>query len=428
VFTLSPGTERPPCDQGKGGRTSVRRARLCALFALVILPAVASAANPAPAPLQPLIDATPTGATLRLPPGDYLGPARIDRPLVIDGGGKASVSGQGKASVLAVAGRGVTVRGLAIRGSGDSHDRVDAGLLVEGDDHRIEGNSFEDVLFGIHLKQATRALVRGNTVRGKDLPLGMRGDALRLWNSRGNRIEGNRFDRARDLTITGSPDNRIAGNRFHDGRYGLHVIFSPRLRVEDNAISDTGTGIVVLYSPGVILRGNHVAHALEGGGAGIVFKESNDALVENNAVLHCAVGLKVDASPQAASVLTVRGNRFAHNVIGLFFYGDAGGHVFTGNRFEKNLTQVALSAPGVGSANVWRGNHWDDYEGFDRNADGIGDTAHEIWMFADRIWMETPMSTFFRNSPAFELLDFLERLAPFSTPHRILRDDAPARH
>ena len=32
---------------------------------------------------------------------------------------------------------------------------------------------------------------------------------------------------------------------------------------------------------------------------------------------------------------------------------------------------------------------------------------------------------FFRNAPVLELLDFLERLAPFSTPDLILRDPAP---
>ncbi len=43
----------------------------------------------------------------------------------------------------------------------------------------------------------------------------------------------------------------------------------------------------------------------------------------------------------------------------------------------------------------------------------------------DRIWMEAPMATFFRISPVLELLDFLERLAPFSTPHRVLQDPVP---
>ena len=96
-----------------------------------------------------------------------------------------------------------------------------------------------------------------------------------------------------------------------------------------------------------------------------------------------------------------------------------------GNRFEHNLTQVAVSAFGAGGANVWKDNYWSDYQGFDRNDDGIGDTPHEVYLYADRIWMEEPMTTFFRNSPAFELLDYLERLAPFAAPARLLSDPRP---
>ena len=395
--------------------------RRVGIFLACLLPALAASA----AGLQALIDATPAGGTLRLAPGSHAGPVTITRALTLDGGGKASIVGSGRGTVLLVAASGVTLRGLRIAGSGESHDGVDAGILLEGDDHRVEDNVIEDVLFGIHLKQVNRSRIAGNRVTGKRLDVGMRGDAIRLWYSRHNAIENNRFERARDLTFANSPDNRIAGNRFQDGRYGMHVIFSPRLLIENNRLSDTGTGIIVLYSPDLVLRGNHVAHALTGGGGGIVFKESHDALVEGNEVLHCSVGLRVDAPPESVGKLTVRNNRFAHNIIGLFFYGEEGGHRFTDNRFENNLTTVGISAPGAGSANVWRGNYWDDYQGFDRDHDGIGDTPHEVYLFADRIWMETPMAAFFRNSPVLEMLDFLERLAPFSTPHRVLRDPAP---
>jgi len=378
-----------------------------------------------PAPLQPLIDATPPGGTLRLPPGSYAGPATITRALTLEGGGKAVILGNGQSTVLSVAANGVTLRGLRLTGSGDSHDRIDAGILLEGNDHLVEDNEIDDVLFGIHLKQVNRSRVAGNRVTGKKFDLGMRGDAIRLWYSQHNVIEGNSFTRARDLTFANSADNRIVGNRFTDGRYGMHIIFSPRLLVENNRLADTGTGIIVLYSPDLILRGNRVAHALTDGGGGIVFKESNDALVENNEVLHCSVGLRVDAPPESVGKLVVKNNRFAHNIIGLFFYGEEGGHRFFDNRFENNLSTVAISAPGAGSANVWRGNFWDDYQGFDRDGDGFGDTPHEVYLFADRIWMETPMATFFRNSPVLEMLDFLERLAPFSTPHRVLQDPQP---
>ena len=398
----------------------LRPLRLLLPLLLTLAAAAASAAS-----LQDLIDATPAGGVLKLAPGSYVAPVSINKSMTLDGGGRASIVGSGRGTVLSVAADGVTLRGLQVRGSGESHDSIDAGILLEGDRHRVEDNVIEDVLFGIHLKRVRHSRIAGNRVTGKKLEQGMRGDAIRLWYSQHNLVEGNLFRRARDLTFANSADNRIAGNHFDDGRYGMHIVFSPRLLIENNHLSNTGTGIVVLYSPDLVLRGNHVAHALTGGGGGIVFKESNDALVEKNEVLHCSVGLRVDAPPESVGRLTVRNNRFAHNIIGLFFYGEEGGHRFTGNRFENNLSTVAISAPGAGSANVWRGNYWDDYQGFDRDGDGIGDTPHEVYLFADRIWMETPLATFFRNSPVLETLDFLERLAPFSSPHLVLRDPAP---
>ncbi len=391
------------------------------LLALFLAPAFAAS----PTPLQALIDATPLGGTLRLAPGSYAGPAMISRSMTLDGGHQAVIVGDGKSSILSVAATGVTLRGLRLTGSGESHDRIDAGILLEGDEHLVEDNEIDDVLFGIHLKQVNRSRIVANRITGKNLTVAMRGDAIRMWYSRHNLIADNVFSRARDLTIANSTDNQIIGNQFRDGRYGMHIIFSPRLLVENNRLSETGTGIVVLYSPGLILRGNHVAHALTDGGGGMVFKESNDALIENNEILHCSVGLKVDAPPSSTGVLTVRNNRFAHNIVGMFFYGESGGHRFSGNRFENNLSTVAISAPGAGSDNVWHDNYWGDYQGFDRDRDGHGDQAHEIYLFADRIWMETPMATFFRNSPVLEMLDFLERLAPFSAPHRVLQDPLP---
>lgn len=404
---------------------------LAALAGLALKPGTPHAAQ-APAAvqvparaLQPLLDATPAGATLRLAPGRYQGPARITRPMRLEGGGQAVIEGDGQGTVLEVAADGVTLRGLQLRGSGDSQDRVDAGLRLQGEGHVVEDNRLDDVLFGFALQGAHRTLLRGNRVQGKALAPGMRGDALRLWNSRHNRIEDNHFQRGRDLTLINSADNLLRGNRFEDGRYGLHAVFSPRLRAEGNRLERTGTGIVVLYSPGLQLRGNRVAHALTDGGAGIVLKESPDSLIEGNELLHCAVGLKLDAGVEGRGGLQIRGNHFAHNLIGMFFYGEAGADQFQDNRYSANLTTVAVSAPGAGEAHRWQGNHWDEYQGFDRDGDGFGDTPHEVLLFADRLWMETPMATFFRNSPALELLDFLERLAPFTSPYRVLIDPRP---
>lgn len=390
-------------------------------FLLATLLGMAQAAPP----LQPLIDATPAGGTLRPAPGIYAGPAVVAKPITLDGGGKATLAGNGRGTVLTLATSGATLRGLRLTGSGDSHDGIDAGLLVAGDDNLVEHNAIDDVLFGIHLRQGNRNRIRANRVTGRAAPRGARGDGLRLWNSRHNRIEGNAFRTVRDLTFANSPDNLILRNTLADGRYGMQFVFSPRARVEGNRLADTDTGIAVLYSPDLVLRGNTIAHALDGGGAGLSLKDSGGALVEGNEILHCAAGLSANAPLNAETALTVRGNRFAHNIVGMYFYGEQGGHKIVDNRFENNLTQVAVSAAGVGAANDWTGNLWSDYQGFDRDGDGIGDTPHEVWLYSDRIWMETPRAKFFANSPALELLDFLEKLAPFAAPSLILRDPAP---
>jgi nitrous oxidase accessory protein len=202
-------------------------------------------------------------------------------------------------------------------------------------------------------------------------------------------------------------------------------VCSSDLRIEANRISHTTTGIAVLYSDRVWVRGNRIEHVRDVAGAGLAFKGSGAAMVAGNTVLHCGVGMQTDAPMNPEAFHSFIGNHIAHNVTGLYFYGEKGGHRLHGNRFEKNLAQVAVSGPTSARDNDWRGNAWDDYEGFDRDGDGIGDTPYEHYLYADRIWMETPQARFFRDSPVLELLDFLEKLAPFSAPDLILRDPRP---
>ena len=120
-----------------------------------------------------------------------------------------------------------------------------------------------------------------------------------------------------------------------------------------------------------------------------------------------------------------RRNRIAYNGVGVVFHTDWTGNEFRDNDFRGNFSQVAVRGGGSAIRNVWQGNHWDDYEGFDRDGDGGGDTPYELHSWADRIWMEVPPAAFFRASPVLEVIDFLDRLAPFSSPTLILRDEAP---
>ena len=86
---------------------------------------------------------------------------------------------------------------------------------------------------------------------------------------------------------------------------------------------------------------------------------------------------------------------------------------------------MAVSGARTARRNDWSGNYWDDYEGFDLDRDGVGDGPYEYFNYADRIWMDIPPARFFKGSPVLEVLDFLERLAPFTDPEMVLKDTRP---
>lgn len=377
-------------------------------------------------PFQELVDAAPAGSTLKPPPGSYAGPVVLNKPLVIDGGGQVVIDAGGKGTVFSLETGDAVLRGLTLRGSGDSHDTDDACLDVRGHRNTIERLVVEDCLFGIDLKQSNSNAVRGNRISSKDLPLGVRGDALRLWYSNDNRVEGNEISDARDMVAWYSHGNVISHNVGRRSRYSIHFMFATYNLVEHNRFYDNAVGIYLMYTEGVHVKHNLISHATGATGMGIGFKEASDAVIEGNEIIYCAVGVQSDLSPfQPGTKIEFRGNRIAYNGIGMLFTSELGGNLASDNVFEGNLTHVAQAGRNSGGLNEWRGNHWDDYQGFDRDGDNVGDTPYELYAYADRIWMEIPQARFFKTSPALELLDFLERLAPFSTPDLMLKDEAP---
>ena len=394
--------------------------RIALLFAL-LAPSVAGAAMP----LQPWLDAAPAGGTLRLPAGTYAGPAVISKPLTLEGAGQVTIDGGGKGTVLTVKADRVTLRGLTLRDSGDLHDALDGGLMAEGRDLLIEDNVIEDVLFGISLHRTEDSVVRRNRIRSRPVDSADRGDGLRLWYSTGNRVEDNDIAQIRDITVTNSPRNRFAGNRIVDSRRAFNFLFAHRTLVDRNHLEKNSTGIIALNSDGLLIRNNRILHAMDASGAGIALKETSAALVIGNEIVHCAHGIMADSPMNPINRIAFINNVVAHNITGVYFYGAKGGHIAVGNTFRSNLWPVTIIGDGDPMNDVWWGNYWDDYEGFDRDHDGFGDRPHDLLAWADRIWMDMPAARFFRNSPVLELLDFLERLAPFSSPALILRDSAP---
>ncbi|MBP6483745.1 MAG: nitrous oxide reductase family maturation protein NosD, partial [Rhodoferax sp.] len=318
------------------------------------------------------------------------------------------------------------LRGLHLTGSGDSHDTDDSCLDVRGHRNVLENLVIDNCLFGIDLKQSNDNILRKNKVSSKPVELGVRGDGLRLWYSHRNVIEGNEVSDSRDMVAWYSNDNIYRRNVGTRSRYSIHFMFARDNIVEYNRFYDNAVGVYFMYTEGGILRHNLISHATGATGMAIGFKEASNTVIEGNEVIYCAVGIGSDLSPfQPDSKIWVKNNRFAFNGIAVQFTSELGGNVLTDNIFEGNLTNVVQAGRGKAGLNEWSGNFWDDYKGFDRDLNGTGDTPYELYAYADQIWIERPIARFFKTAPVLELLDFLERLAPFSSPELTLKDANP---
>ncbi|MBI5496698.1 MAG: nitrous oxide reductase family maturation protein NosD [Deltaproteobacteria bacterium] len=385
----------------------------------------AGPADPSLPWFQKLVDDAPAGSVLKPPPGRYSGPVLMQKVLTIEGAG-VTIDGGGKGTVFVADVSGATLRGLTFTGSGDSHSTDDACLNLRGNGNTLQENVFEDCLFGIDLKQANRNAVVGNRIRSKRVPLGLRGDAIRLWYSKDNRVEGNVVTDSRDVVVWYSDGNIIKGNTGTGSRYSLHFMFAQHNVVVDNRYDNNSVGIYVMYTQGVEIRNNVISRSAGPTGMGIGFKEASSSVVSGNTLIYCAVGISSDLSPdEPDTTIEISDNRIAYNGVGLSIVGNKTGTVIMRNVFEGNIDQVSQSGGGSAMHNTWKGNYWDDYQGFDRNRDDVGDTPYELYAYTDRIWMEMPVARFFKNAPLMEAIDFLERLAPFSTPDLLVKDEQP---
>lgn len=369
------------------------------------------------------------GETLLLPPGVYAGPIIVNVPITIDGNHQATIDGGGKGTVVKLTTDGAQLRNLHLTNSGKSYDQIDACVQVRGHFNIIKDNVLDNCLFGIDLQQADHNIVRRNQIRSKPLSLGLRGDAIRLWYSMNNKITDNEITDSRDTVVWYSKDNLIAHNVTTGSRYALHFMYSQFNRVENNRYQDNSVGIFLMYSDGVVVTNNQIFHAVGATGMGIGLKETSDVTLTNNQIVYCATGIYSDLSPyQPDTTNRIIANQIAYNSIGVLFHNDWPGNLFKHNQFKGNHTAVAVPGATTANRNRWQGNYWDDYTGFDRDANGIGDTPHEIYAYANQLWLDIPATGFFKGTILLEVLNFLERLAPFSEPVLVLRDSSPLIH
>ncbi|MCP3890831.1 MAG: nitrous oxide reductase family maturation protein NosD [Desulfobulbaceae bacterium] len=415
----------PPDSNSVGNFIFLRNIPLLSVFFLFVTAPFASA-GPALS-LQELIEQTPAGTEVPLQPGKYFGPVIITKPLILDGHGQVTIDGQGKDSVLTIKADNVVVKNITFTGSGDSHDRLDSGILIRSASNvKILNNTIDNCLFGIDLQETHDSVISGNDISSQDAPLGLRGDGIRGWASHRNIYSKNRIHDSRDMVIWYSNDNIIEENEGWNNRYSLHFMYSGGNTVRNNKYHHNTVGIFLMYSRDVLVEHNEVRYSLGGTGVGIGLKEVDNLTIQHNKVIYCTSGFYFDLSPfQPEKYNFIKANTIAYCVVGFDFNSVLERNIIKGNRFIDNLEVVRVKGNGVATGNVWEGNYYSDYEGFDRDQDGYGDFIHKHDVYLDTLWMNNDWMLMFSGSPVISVINLLARLAPISEPRRLFSDEKP---
>ncbi|MHB1557508.1 MAG: nitrous oxide reductase family maturation protein NosD [Isosphaeraceae bacterium] len=376
--------------------------------------------------LQPILDAAPDGATFRLSPGTYAGALEIRRPVTIWGPRSAVIRSDGRGDTIIVRSDRVRLLGFTVDGSGDRPDLADSAVRIHGVDVRVEGLRVINALFGIAAEQSRRVVLVGNEIVGDPaIAVGLRGDGIRLWETRDSLVQRNHLDHSRDVVVWFSPDNRVLDNVVLHSRYGTHMMYSSGGDIERNRYIGNVVSLFIMYSYNMKVCHNLLAaNTVEGMGLGS--KESGNLVIEGNRFVKNNMGLYLDTSPfRRGDSNLVRGNLFDLCEAAVVFHSSQTRNTFEGNTFRDNQAQVRVEGRGDAMGVTWRGNYFDDYGGYDFDRDGAGDVPYELRLLSNQIIGGRPELAFFRGSPALGLLDMTSQVFPLFRPTPVLVDERP---
>lgn len=412
---------------------------LLTAFLLLLAPALLSAAiTVAPGELEQALAEAPDGAHLVLEAGVHEGSFRIERPVTLTAREGAVIDGNGQGHLLWIDAPDVAIEGLHLRNGGANLTDMDAAIYTTRNATGVQlvGNRIEARGFGIWLHGSNEARVESNRISGDILLRHQdRGNGIHLFNTQRSLVKDNVVWETRDgIYIDFSHNNRLEGNHLHTQRYGVHYMNSNDNEVVGNRTWNNRAGFALMQSRRLIIVGNHA----EGDeGYGFLIHDLQDSTITDNT----AIAITASTNPRTGTPIrgsegkamfvynsqfnSFRRNHLERTDIGIHLTAGSENNEVYENALINNRSQVMYVATRDQEWSIdGRGNYWSDYMGWDMGGDGIGDVPHEPNDAVDRLFWTYPMARILMNSPAIQLLRWVQREFPVLRPSGV-RDSAP---
>jgi nitrous oxidase accessory protein len=411
-----------PAFAGMTGEVGGCGAGVTALLLFLSFPAHAATLPATPATFPAALARAAPGDVLVLGPGRYAGPLVLDKPVTLRGLPGAVVDGGGSGNTITVNAADVTVRGLIIRHSGHSLEKMNAGVFLNRTAHRarVEYNLIQANLVGVYVWGPRDALVAHNRIEGlTTLRVNERGNGVSLWHSPGSRIIGNRIRFGRDgIFTTTSSRNVFARNRMQQVRFAVHYMYTNDSLVAANTSIGNDVGYALMYSNGIQVVDNVSRHDRD---HGILMNYANLAGISGNSVEGGDKCVFIYNSNKSLFI----DNRFQGCAIGIHFTAGSERNTFHRNAFIANANQVKyVGTRSLDWASGGVGNYWSDNVAFDLDGDGIADMPYRPNDVVDQVIWRAPSAKLLLNSPAVQLVRWAQSQFPAMLPGGVV-DTAP---
>ncbi len=378
--------------------------------------------------IRKAIDGARAGAVIQVSSGTYQEEAIVIQKSIKlmgedTGAGLPVIDGQKKvAPITIIKTDQVEISGFVIKDTGSSYvEDVAAIKVIDSKNCLIRHNRFENTTFGIYLQRAVDCTLDDNELRGQAKDESSGGNGIHIWSGSGHTVDNNRVSGHRDgIYLEFVSHAKILRNDVRKNlRYGLHFMQSSDADYFSNYFSENGSGVAVMYSKKIQMRDNHFVLSSGQSSYGLLLKEIHDSVIENNEFSQNTVAIFMEGSNRSK----FRSNRVVGSGWALRIMGDCEGNEFEKNDFIQNAFDVTTNSSQ--SANLFKGNYWSHYSGYDLDRNGVGDVPYRPVSLSSVVLEQIDSSYVLLNSFLFSVLDQVERALPSMTPEP-LKDEEPA--